>query len=94
MKHIILSLALATGFILLANAQENALQTISSADLQSHLSVIASDSLAGRGFTAEQQGLEMAASYLSAAIKKIGLQPGFENYAQNFNIIKSNPIPE
>ena len=94
LKHIILSLALATGFILLANAQENALQTISSADLQSHLSVIASDSLAGRGFTAEQQGLEMAASYLSAAIKKIGLQPGFENYTQNFNIIKSNPIPE
>lgn len=74
-----------------APAQQPGLETISAEDMRKHLTIIASDSLAGRGVSTQIPGLEYAADYLEKQVEKIGLKPATDGYTQNFSIIKSKP---
>ena len=72
-------------------AQNPALTMIDTDDLKRHLSFISSDSLQGRAFGTPVPGLDIAAEYLKANIKKMGLASGADDYFQNFSIISSQP---
>ena len=72
-------------------AQNPALKMIDTADLKRHLSFISSDSLQGRAYGTPFPGLDLAAEYLKANIKKTGLVSGADKYFQNFSIISSQP---
>jgi hypothetical protein len=75
-------------------AQNYPLHYISEKELESHVAVLASDSLYGRGLSTKQPGLHLAASYLISQIEKIGLSPTDNHYYQNFTLYTSSPYPE
>lgn len=72
-------------------AQHQALKMIDTTDLKRHLSFLSSDSLQGRAFGTAVSGLDIAADYLKANIKKMNLASGADDYFQNFSIISSQP---
>ena len=77
---------------LISFAQNPALKMIDTSDLKRHLSIISSDSLQGRAFFGTPlPGLDIAAEYLKANIKKMGMASGADDYFQNFSIISSQP---
>lgn len=80
--------------IIYALGQEKAIQKINVEDLQRHLSFLASDSLQGRGFATEVNGLEIAADYLAEYAQKIGLKPGAHKYFQHFDVISTSPVTD
>ncbi|MFW5760438.1 MAG: M28 family peptidase [Cyclobacteriaceae bacterium] len=61
-------------------------QSIDKHDLQTHIKVLSSDSLAGRGMGSP--GLKKAQDYIQSHFKKTGLQPMSDNYLQPFYLIK------
>lgn len=77
MKRIFFILLIAASAI--AGAQEAGLTQ----RLEEHVTLLASDSLAGRAFGFEEK--EMAVSYITAEFQKAGFAPGFERYIQNFD---------
>lgn len=74
---------------ILGYSQNPALSKISKDDMMRHLTFIASDSLQGRNFNTEINGLEIAADYIAGTIKDLGLKPGGENYFQKVNLESS-----
>lgn len=72
-------------------AQKEALESICENDLRAHLEFIASDLMQGRDFYTETPGLEMTAEYLKGQCRKIGLEPGFEDYFQEVELTSSEP---
>jgi len=72
-----------------AFSQNPALSKIDKEDLKRHLTFISSDSLQGRRFGTEVDGLGITAEYLKTNAEKIGLKQGAENYFQNVDIISS-----
>ncbi|MFW5831489.1 MAG: M20/M25/M40 family metallo-hydrolase, partial [Prolixibacteraceae bacterium] len=70
-------------------AQSAALSSITTGDLYRHLSFIAADSLQGRGLNTSVHGLEITAGYLKKQAEAMGLKPAFDNYMQQFGLIKS-----
>lgn len=75
-----------TGF-----SQEKALSKIDTADLKQHLIFISSDELQGRKLGTEVDGLGITADYIAENCKRIGLEPGAENYFQQVNLITTKP---
>lgn len=75
-------------------SQEQALNSIVQADLQRHLTFIASDSLQGRRFGTEVPGLKIAAEYIQQNIQKDGLKPGPDGYFQQVDIQTSKSDSE
>ena len=73
----------------ITTAQEIILPDFSEENLKHHLSILASDSLMGRGFGAVNSGLEMAAEYLKNFAEKTGLNAPVENYIQHFEMFSS-----
>lgn len=64
-------------------------RTITTKDLKSHLSIIASAEMEGRD--TPSPGLEKAAEYIIAHFKKLGLQPGNNgSYRQTFRLSKDS----
>ena len=74
-------------FVLICNAQNPGLSKIDKSDLKKHLSFIASDSLQGRRFGTETNGLEITAQYLAEASREIGLKSASEGYFQMVDIV-------
>lgn len=72
-------------------SQEDALNAIDTDDLKRHLTFIASDSLQGRRFGTEVNGLEITANYLAKEAEQMGLKPGNDNYFQKVRIEGSKP---
>lgn len=72
-------------------SQEAGIRTINQEDLKRHLTFIASDSLQGRRFGTEIDGLGITADYLKTNAEKIGLIPGGDNYFQKVEIISTEP---
>ena len=72
-------------------AQNEALKVIDTVDLKRHLSFISSDSLQGRTWGTPIPGLDIAAEYLKANIKKTGLADGATDYFQEVPIVSSQP---
>jgi len=75
-------------------SQEQGLNSIVQADLQRHLTFIASDSLQGRRFGTEVPGLKIAAEYIQQNIEKDGLNPGPNGYFQRVDIQSLKPDAE
>jgi hypothetical protein len=69
-----------------ASAQKEGIQSITTQDLESHLYFLASDELKGRA--TGEPGIEIAANYLAAQAKKIGLTALDDNkdFSQNYFI--------
>lgn len=72
-------------------SQEKGLSVINKEDLKRHLTFISSDSIQGRTFGTEVDGLGITAEYLKLNAEKIGLKPGAENYFQPVNVVSSEP---
>src|SRR5680860_54002 len=72
-------------------SQGKGLSVINKEDLIRHLTFISSDSLQGRTFGTEVDGLGITAEYLKLNAEKIGLKPGAENYFQPVNVVSSEP---
>jgi hypothetical protein len=74
---------------LICSAQKVGIQSIKIPDLESHLYFLASDELQGR--KTGEQGLEIAANYLTAQAKKIGLKAADDDkdFSQNY-ILEDN----
>ena len=72
--------------ISICSAQKDGIQSITISNLESHLYFLAADELQGRA--AGEPGLEIAANYLAAQAKKIGLKAMDDNkdYSQNYII--------
>jgi hypothetical protein len=72
--------------ISICSAQKDGMQSITISNLESHLYFLAADELQGRA--AGEPGLEIAANYLAAQAKKIGLKAMDDNkdYSQNYII--------
>ncbi len=72
--------------ISICSAQKDGIQSITISNLESHLYFLAADELQGRA--AGEPGLEIAANYLAAQAKKIGLKAVDDNkdYSQNYII--------
>lgn len=89
------SLVLAIGISLPSGipAQEAGMQKIDIPDLESHLSVLAADSMEGR--KTGERGLELAARYLAGKSREIGLEPAGENggYFQHYTLVTKNLDP-
>ena len=84
-KHIIIILSLVGSFI--ASSQENVkyAETIIIADLEKHLTILASDSLEGR--ETGKPGQKMAADYIMNHFKSIGIPPyKGKKYYQRFKV--------
>lgn len=73
----------------ICSAQKEGIQSIKIPDLESHLYFLASDELQGR--KTGEQGLEIAANYLAAQAKKIGLiaMDNNKDYSQSY-VIEEN----
>ena len=82
---IIVIISLSAGFV---NAQKNITSNpITSSDLESHVSFLASPLLKGR--LNGDEGLEIAGNYIASQAKKIGLIPGNNSsYFQSYKVIK------
>lgn len=72
-------------------SQNMALLKIDKEDLKRHLTFIASDSLQGRKFGTDVDGLGITAEYLKTNAEKIGLKPGADNYFQKVEIVSTEP---
>jgi len=72
-------------------SQENGLQAINQKDLKRHLIFVSSDSLQGRRFGTEIDGLGITAEYLKSNAEKIGLKPGANSYFQKVEIVSAKP---
>ena len=70
-------------------AQKTGINLIDTTDLKKHLSFIASDRLQGRTFGTKIKGLDIAANYIQAEVKKYGLREGFSGYFQPVPIVNS-----
>lgn len=92
MKHLFTLAAVCA--VVVATAQKKAnpetfARTITTADLKSHLSVIASAEMEGRN--TPSPGLEKAAEYITAHFKKLGLEPGNNgSYRQTLQLSKDS----
>jgi Zn-dependent M28 family amino/carboxypeptidase len=71
--------------------QNKALGKIDVDDLIRHLTFISSDSLQGRRFGTEIDGLGITADYLAKQAKEIGLKPVGDNFFQKVNLVASKP---
>lgn len=76
-------------FVLITNAQKEGLEKIDTCDLKTHLTFIASDELQGRRFGTEVDGLGMAADYIAANARRLGLKPGFPDYFQKVDLVST-----
>jgi hypothetical protein len=74
-----------------AFSQNLALSKIDKKDLKRHLTFISSDSLQGRKFGTDVDGLGITAEYLKTNIEKTGLKPGADNYFQEVKIVSTEP---
>jgi hypothetical protein len=73
----------------IGQAQQSAIQYISENDLKRHVSFLAADNLQGRDLGSA--GLEATAEYLCKEAKKAGLNPGVNNFYQNFSLVSTRP---
>jgi Zn-dependent M28 family amino/carboxypeptidase len=85
----ILTIAFLFFIQLLSFSQKSALNTIDTKDLERHLTFLSSDSLQGRSFGTPINGLDIAADYLKANAKRMGLVSGADDYFQIVPIISS-----
>ncbi len=67
-------------------AQQDGLKYINKEDLRRHLEFISSDSLDGRCFGTEKDGLGITSDYVKNCAVKIGLTPATEDYFQKMEI--------
>jgi hypothetical protein len=75
-----------------AAAAEPALDHISAQSLRGHLSFLASDLLEGRN--TPSRGLDLAAEYIAAQFRRVGLEPvGDEGYYQTAEMLQLTPEP-
>jgi len=80
-----------------ANAQQDALHSITEDDLRRHVTFLASDRLQGRCFFTEKPGLQYAAEYLRHEAEKAGIEPLADQFFQTFEVISREsegaPLP-
>src|SRR5690606_28416308 len=74
--------------------QNSDLETIKIEDLKRHLTFLSSDSLQGRSFGTPVNGIDIAADYIKANAKRIGLTAGADDYFQIVPIVSSQPDSE
>ena len=79
-------------FVLLFGTVIFAQDTIETKELYDHLSYLASDSLEGR--KPGTKGGELAARYIAAQFKKIGLKPLADDYFQYFKVVSKVELAE
>ena len=80
--------------VLTVFAQKKAIESITENELRTHLEFIASDLMQGRDFDTEIPGLEISANYLKSQITQMGLDPGDNNYFQEFKMISVKADPK
>ncbi|MCE4563442.1 M20/M25/M40 family metallo-hydrolase [Maribellus sp. CM-23] len=72
-------------------AQKKEMETITESDLKAHLEFIASDYMQGRDFSTAVPGVDLAADYLKAQCKLMGLKPGAEDFFQYVEMEMTKP---
>ncbi len=88
-KLLLTSLCLSVASLLFAQKKE--METITESDLKAHLEFIASDYMQGRDFSTPVPGVDLAADYLKAQCKLMGLKPGVEDYFQYVELEMTKP---
>lgn len=81
-------------FSVVAFSQPVATGVIKEIDLQRHLEFLASDSLMGRNFHTETDGLGIASDYLKKSVESMGLKPVNHCFFQPVDLISVKPDKE
>ena len=74
--------------VAIAQATEQAVNSITEADMYRHIEVMAHDSMLGRDTPSPE--LDLTAEYVASEFRRIGLKPGAENngYIQRYPLIE------
>ncbi|MCK3683867.1 M20/M25/M40 family metallo-hydrolase [Maribellus sp. YY47] len=88
-KFLLTFLCLSVSTVLFAQKKE--METITENDLRAHLEFIASDDMLGRDFNTVVSGVDLAADYLRAQCRLMGLKPGVDDYFQNIDMEMTKP---